>query len=267
MTSTADAPAARRSEAGLHVEHVDGVAVLTIDRPHRRNAVDLPTAQAISDALDALDADPGLGAAVLCGAGDLFCAGMDLKDFAETGRRPVVEPRGGFGIVGRPPRTPIVAAVEGPALGGGFEIALACDLVVAGVGATFGLPEVRRGLTASGGGLVRLPRRIPRNVAMELALTGAPLDAARCAELGLVNRVVPDGTARAAAYELAALIARNAPLAVLASKQVVVQSADWPEAEAFARQEPLVDPVRRSADAREGARAFAEKRTPRWRGR
>lgn len=265
MTSTADRPAP--PAPGLHVQHRDGIAVLTIDRPGRRNAIDLPTGQAISDALDELDADPRLRVAVLCGSGTTFSAGMDLKAFAETGERPVVERRGGFGIVALPPAKPIIAAVEGPALGGGFEIALACDLVVAGVGATFGLPEVRRGLTASGGGLIRLPRRLPRNLAMEAALTGRPLTATRCAELGLVNRVVPDGTARDAALELAALIAQNAPLAVQASKQVVTLSAEWPEADAFARQEPLVDPVRRSADAREGARAFAEKRAPRWQGR
>ncbi|QJY49672.1 crotonase/enoyl-CoA hydratase family protein [Pseudonocardia broussonetiae] len=265
MTSTAD----RRTgtEEGLRVEHRDGVAVLTIDRPARRNAIDLPTARAISDALDELDSDPALRVAVLCGTGSVFSAGMDLKAFAETGERPVVEGRGGFGIVARPPSKPVIAAVEGAALGGGFEIVLACDLVVAAAGATFGLPEVRRGLTASGGGLIRLPRRLPRNLAMEAALTGAALTAARCAELGLVNRVVPDGTARAAALELAAEIARNAPLAVRVSKEVVHRSAQWSEDEAFARQEPLVDPVRRSADAREGARAFAEKRAPRWEGR
>lgn len=265
MTSTAD----RRTGVGhgLRVEHRDGVAVLTIDRPERRNAIDLPTAQAISDALDELDSDPALRVAVLCGTGSVFSAGMDLKAFAETGERPVVEGRGGFGIVARPPVKPVIAAVEGAALGGGFEIVLACDLVVAAAGATFGLPEVRRGLTASGGGLIRLPRRLPRNLAMEAALTGTALTAARCAELGLVNRVVADGTAREAALELAAEIARNAPLAVRVSKEVVLRSAQWSEDEAFARQEPLVDPVRRSADAREGARAFAEKRAPRWEGR
>ena len=266
MTSTADRPQVG-VEPGLHVEHRDGVAVLTIDRPGRRNAIDLPTAQAISDALDELDADPGLRVAVLCGNGTVFSAGMDLKAFAETGERPVVEGRGGFGIVARPPSKPVIAAVEGPALGGGFEIVLACDLVVAGAGATFGLPEVRRGLTASGGGLIRLPRRLPRNLAMEAVLTGRPLTAARCAELGLVNQVVADGTARAAALELALVIAQNAPLAVQVSKEVVHRSAEWPESEAFALQEPLVDPVRRSADAREGATAFAEKRAPRWQGR
>ncbi|MEU7811781.1 crotonase/enoyl-CoA hydratase family protein [Pseudonocardia sp. NPDC049154] len=251
----------------LLVERVDGVAVFTLHRPERRNAIDLETACLLSAALDELDESNDLRAAVLTGSPTLFSAGMDLKAYAATGQRPVDEHRGGFGIVGRPPRKPIVAAVEGPALGGGFEIALACDLIVAGEGATFGLPEVKRGLVASGGGMLRLPRRIPRNLATEAVLTGRPLTATRCAELGLVNRVVPDGGARAAAQALAAEIALNAPLAVQASKVVMAESALWPEDEQFARQELLIEPVRSSQDAREGARAFAEKRPPRWQGR
>ena len=253
--------------AGLLVEHRDGVALLTIDRPRRRNAVDLATARLISAALTELDADPALRVAVLTGASGFFSAGMDLAAYAATGERPVDEDRGGFGLVGRPPAKPIIAAVEGPALGGGFEIALACDLIVAGESAVFGLPEVKRGLVAAGGGLLRLPQRIPRNIATEATLTGRPLTAARCAELGLVNAVVPDGEALAAALELAAEIAANAPLAVRASKAVMAQAAEWPAAEQFARQETVIDPVRRSDDAREGARAFVEKRAPRWEGR
>jgi enoyl-CoA hydratase/carnithine racemase len=241
--------------------------LLTIDRTRRRNAIDLATARALSRALDELDDDDALRVGVLTGAGGMFSAGMDLKAFAERGERPFDEHRGALGIVGRPPRKPLVAAVEGAALGGGFEIALACDLIVAGEGATFGLPEVRRGLTAAGGGLLRLPRRIPRNIAMEAALTGRPLTARRCADLGLVNQVVPDGTAGEAGLELARVIAGNAPLAIRASKAVVTESVDWPEAEQFARQELVVDPVRRSLDAKEGATAFAEKRAPRWQGR
>lgn len=251
----------------LLVEHVDGIAVLTFNRPERRNAVDLPTARLLSRALDELDRCDELRVGVLAGTSTFFSAGMDLKAFDETGERPIDEERGGFGIVAKPPRKPLIAAVEGPALGGGLEIALACDMIVAGESASFGLPEVRRGLTASGGGLLRLPRRIPRNLAMEFVLTGRPMTAARCAELGLVNRVVADGTALAAALELAAEIAGNAPLAVQASKTVVTMSAEWAEDEQFARQEALLDPVRRSEDAREGARAFREKRAPHWRGR
>ncbi|GEL23081.1 carnitinyl-CoA dehydratase [Pseudonocardia sulfidoxydans NBRC 16205] len=251
----------------LQLSRTGSVVVLTLDRPHRRNAIDLATARLIASALDEIDADAGVRVAVLTGSATIFSAGMDLKAFAETGERPVVEGRGGFGILGRPPRTPIVAAVEGPALGGGFEIALACDMIVAGAGAQFGLPEVARGLVASGGGLLRLPRLIPRNIAIEAVLTGRPLTAARCAELGLVNAVVPDGDALDAALTLAADIAANAPLAVQASKEVMAASAHWTADEQFDRQEPLVAPVRVSEDAREGARAFTEKRPPRWRGR
>jgi enoyl-CoA hydratase/carnithine racemase len=251
----------------LLIEHLDGVATLTLNRPDRRNAIDLETARLLSAALDELDASDELRVAVLTGGATMFSAGMDLKAYAATGQRPVDERRGGFGIVGRPPRKPIIAAVEGPALGGGFEIALACDLIVAGQGAVFGLPEVRRGLVASGGGMLRLPRRIPRNLATEVVLTGRSLTAARCAELGLVNRVVADGEALAGARALAAEIAVNAPLAVSASKTVMAESALWPEDDQFALQETVIAPVRASADAREGARAFAEKRAPRWQGR
>ncbi|WP_217574408.1 crotonase/enoyl-CoA hydratase family protein [Streptomyces sp. GbtcB7] len=265
--TTGPTTAATPERTTLRVNHLAGVALLVIDRPRRRNAVDLATARAISAALDELDSSDRLRVAVLTGSGGVFSAGMDLKAFAERGERPVVEPRGGFGLVERPPRKPLIAAVEGPALGGGFEMALACDLVVAGESATFGLPEVRRGLTAAAGGLLRLPRRIPRNIAMEMVLTGRPLTAARCAELGLVNQVVPDGAARGAALELARLIADNAPLAVQASKDVLTASLDWSQDTQFARQEEFVDPVRRSADAREGAVAFAERRAPRWQGR
>jgi enoyl-CoA hydratase/carnithine racemase len=251
----------------LLVEHAGGVAVLTLNRPGRRNAVDLETASLLSAALDELDARDDLRVAVLTGSPRIFSAGMDLKAYAETGQRPVDERRGGFGIVGRPPRKPIIAAVEGAALGGGFEIALACDLIVAGRGATFGLPEVKRGLVASGGGLLRLPRRIPRNLATELVLTGRALTADRCAELGLVNAVVEDGGALAGARALADEITRNAPLAVQASKAVMTESPLWREDEQFALQETLIAPVRQSRDAREGAAAFAEKRAARWLGR
>jgi len=249
------------------VEVTDGVAVITINRPHRRNAATAATAALLSRAFDELDANPELRVGVLTGAGGYFSAGMDLRAYAETGERPVDERRGGFGIVGRPPCKPLIAAVEGPALGGGFEIALACDMIVAGESAVFGLPEVRRGLVASGGGMLRLPERIPRNLATEAVLTGRSLTAARCAELGLVNSVVPDGDALRVACELASEIAANAPLAVQASKAVMSAAPDWAADERFARQEELIAPVRASADAKEGARAFAEKRPPSWQGR
>jgi enoyl-CoA hydratase/carnithine racemase len=243
-----------------------GVAVLTINRPASRNAVDLHTAEAISRTFDELDADLDCRAIVLAGAGGFFSAGMDLKAFRATGERPVDVNRGAFGLVRKPPIAPLIAAVEGAALGGGFEIALACDLIVAAEDAVFGLPEVQRGLTAAGGGLLRLPARIPYHLAMEAILTGRRLSAGWCAEHGLISRITPRGETLAAALELAAEISKNGPVAVRASKQIVVESGSWPFNEAFDRQEAIADPVRKSADALEGATAFAEKREPRWTG-
>ncbi|MBV6762142.1 crotonase/enoyl-CoA hydratase family protein [Rhodococcus opacus] len=243
-----------------------GVAVLTINRPAARNAVDLATARAISRTLDTLDDDPNCRVIVLTGAGGHFSAGMDLKAFRATGERPVDEKRGPFGLVRMPPTTPIIAAVEGAAVGGGFEIALSCDLIVAAEDSVFGLPEVQRGLTAAGGGLLRLPSRIPYHLAMEAVLTGRRLTAAWCAEHGLINRTAASGRALDAALALAEEISGNGPLAVQASKKVIIESGNWAIDEAFERQEVIVDPVRHSADAREGATAFAEKRQPVWTG-
>jgi enoyl-CoA hydratase/carnithine racemase len=245
---------------------LDEVAVLTVDRPEVRNAIDLPTALALAAALDRLDADPNIRAAVITGSRGVFSAGMDLKAFSATGERPITDSRGAFGIVARPPSKPLVAAVEGKAMGGGFEIALACDLIVAAENSEFALPEVTRGLVAAAGGVLRLPRRIPRNVAMELVLTGAPIAAARGQQLGLINRVVAAGTALQAALALAAVIAANAPLAVQTSKYLVDASADWPADMAFSQQAPHTDKVRMSRDAQEGARAFVTKRAPQWSG-
>lgn len=250
----------------VRLEVADGIALLTIDRPRVRNAVDRPTAEAIGAALDAVDQRSDVAVAILTGAGPTFSAGMDLKAFAATRERPVVEGRGAFGIVERGSVKPLIAAVEGRALGGGFEIALACDLIVAATDAQFGLPEVKRGLVAAAGGVVRLPRRLPRNLAMELALTGEPLTAPRAHELGLVSRVAAPGTVLAEARALAALIAANAPLAVRASKYLVDASSDWPADEALTRQRPFTDEVRASRDAAEGAQAFIEKRAPVWTG-
>ena len=249
----------------LIVERRGRVLLLVLNRPHARNAISLPLAEQIAAALDELDADKSLGVGVITGAGGTFCAGMDLKGFAR-GERPVVPGRGFAGLVERPPAKPLVAAVEGYALAGGFEIVLACDLVVASRTAVFGLPEVKRGLTAAAGGLFRLPRRIPYHLAMELILTGRHWPATEAASAGLVNRLVDEGTAVEEAMALATEIAANAPLAVAASKRVVVESAGWPLDEAFERQHEIVDPVRRSNDAKEGARAFAEKRAPVWTG-
>lgn len=247
-------------------ERCGNVAVVTLNRPRTRNAIDEATAHALAAAADRLDADDALAVGVLTGAGGTFCAGMDLKAFL-AGEHPVVEGRGFGGLTRRGPDKPLIAAVEGYALAGGCELALACDLVVASRDATFGIPEVRRGLVAAAGGLVRLPRRVPPAVAMEMALTGDPITAEAAHRHGLVNVLTDAGAALDGAIALAARIARNGPLAVRASKQVVRDSPGWPEAEVWERQDAVVRPVLTSADAREGAAAFAEKREPRWAGR
>jgi enoyl-CoA hydratase/carnithine racemase len=244
----------------------DGVATITLNRPEVRNAIDLPTSLALAECLDEVDERRDVTVAVLTGAGSTFCAGMDLKAFAATKERPIHPRRGAFGIVRQPCEKPLIAAIEGNALGGGLEIALACDLVVAARSSRLGLPEVKRGLVAAAGGVLRLPRRIPQAVAMELILSGEPLTAEQARYWGLVNRVAPDGEALAVARELAGAIASNAPLAVRAAKRIVLESADWPTDEAFDLQTAHTDPVRASADAAEGARAFVEKRAPQWTG-
>jgi enoyl-CoA hydratase len=249
----------------VRTELDDGIAVITINRPEARNAVNGAVARGIAAAVEELDASSEVRVLVLTGAGGTFCAGMDLKGFL-AGDSPLVEGPGFGGIAEQPPAKPVIAAVEGYALAGGFELALACDLIVASEAAKFGLPEVRRGLVAGAGGLLRLPRRIPYHLAMEIALTGEHFGAARLHEAGLVSRLVPAGQALAGARELAARIALGAPLALAASKRVIVQSADWPSGEAFARQGEVIGPVFTSADAMEGAVAFAEKRAPAWRG-
>lgn len=250
----------------LEVAEHGRVLVLTMDRPEARNAMSSVMAHEIAEALDELDRRDDLSVGVITGAGGTFCAGMDLKGFAR-GERPVVEGRGFAGLVQRPPAKPLVAAVEGYALAGGFEIVLACDLVVASREATFGLPEVKRGLTAAAGGLLRLQTRVPYHLAMELVLTARMWPATEAAAVHLVNRLADPGHALQEALVLATEVAANAPLALAASKRVLVDSADWPLEEKFARQEAHVDPVRRSADAREGAQAFIEKRPPVWSGR
>jgi enoyl-CoA hydratase len=242
-----------------------GVAVITINRPQARNAVNGAVARGIAAAVDEFDARGDVRVLVLTGAGGTFSAGMDLKGFL-TGDSPAVDGRGFGGLVERPPAKPLIAAVEGYALAGGFELALACDLIVASEAARFGLPEVRRGLAAAAGGLIRLPRRIPYHLAMEIALTGEHYPAARLQAAGLVSQLVPAGEALAGAVALAQKVALGAPLALAASKRVVAQASDWPSGEAFARQGQIVGPVFTSSDAREGALAFAEKRPPAWRG-
>ena len=253
-------------EQSVLSEHRDRILLITINRPDQRNAVNAAVATGIATALDELDNTPGLSVGVLTGAGKGFCAGMDLKAFV-AGERPHVEGRGFAGIVERPAEKPLIAAVEGFAVAGGLEVALACDLIVAARGARLGIAEVKRSLVAAGGALLRLPRAIPRNVAMELALTGDPIGAERAHELGLVNRLAEPGEALATALALAETIAANGPLALAATKRVMLKSADWPDHEFFARQAELTAPVFTSEDAREGATAFAEKREPVWKGR
>ncbi|MGY1739490.1 MULTISPECIES: crotonase/enoyl-CoA hydratase family protein [unclassified Blastococcus] len=248
------------------VERRDGVLVVTLNRPEARNALDARVARAVAAAADELDASDDLRVGVLTGAGGTFSAGMDLKAFLR-GERPTIEGRGLCGITITPPRKPLIGAVEGWALAGGFELLLVCDLVVAAETARLGVPEVTRSLVAIGGAALGLPRRIPQALAMELLLTGQPVTATRAAEMGLVNRVTPEGGALAAALELAATVAANGPLAVAATKAVARGTADWSRDEGWARQAELTDPVFASEDAREGSAAFAEKRPPVWRGR
>jgi enoyl-CoA hydratase len=248
------------------VERRGAVQVIVINRPEARNALNRAVAVGIRDAVDELDGLDELRAGVLTGAGGTFSSGMDLKAFL-SGEVPSFPGRGLCGITQTPPRKPLVGAAEGWALAGGFELLLACDLVVAGASARFGVPEVKRSLVAGAGGALLLAQRVPRALALELLLTGDPIDAPRAAEIGLVNRVAADGEALEAAIELAERIAANGPLAVTATKQIALRSGDWAAAERWDQAAALTAPVFASADAREGARAFAEKRAPVWQGR
>ena len=247
------------------VEIRDNVQIMTLHNPEARNAATLEMAEAMVAALDQLDRNPALQAGIVTGAGGTFCAGMDLKGFLQ-GKRPSIAGRGFCGLTEKPPEKPLIAAVEGYALAGGCEMVLACDLIVAARNAKFGLPEVKRGLVAGAGGLLRLPKRLPYHIAMECILTGDMLSAERAHAHGLVNRLTEPGQALDAALELAQAVAANAPLSLIASKRVVRESADWPQAEMFQRQAVITAPVFASQDAREGAAAFAEKRKPAWKG-
>jgi len=242
----------------------DGIIVITMNRPDARNAVNRELAEGVAAALDRLDDDPALRVGILHGAGGTFCSGMDLKAFL-AGEIPSIPGRGLAGLTRRPPVKPLIAAVDGYALAGGFELALACDLVVANKDAQFGLPEVKRGLVAAAGGLLQLPRQIALRHALELVLTGDFIPASRAYEIGLINIAV-EGPSLDAALILAAKIAANGPLAVAASKQVIRQQADWSLAELWDRQAQITDPIRESNDAREGALAFTQKRAAQWSG-
>lgn len=250
----------------VEIEQVGATLVIAINRPTQRNAVNRAVSLAIADALDRLDTDPGLRVGIITGRGGSFCSGMDLKAFLD-GERPELEGRGFAGVTELQPKKPLIAAVEGFALAGGCELALACDLIVAAEDAWFGLPEVTRGLVAGSGGLVRLPRRIPSAIALEYALTGERMDAVTAHHWGLVNRITPSQGALEGALQLAAAIGANAPLSTLMTKRIIQEAPDWPEAEIWSRQRPLTESVLASEDAKEGARAFAEKRMADWKGK
>src|SRR5690606_24521770 len=228
--------------ADLIVEVKDGVQIMTLNRPEAKNAATLAMSQAMAEALDELDRRDDIRIGIITGAGGNFCAGMDLKGFLR-GERPSVPGRGFAGITEKPPRKPVIAAVEGYALAGGFEVVLACDLIVAANNANFGLPEVKRSLVAAAGGLLRLPQRLPYHIAMEYILTGGMLPAAEAHRLGLVNHLTEPGKAMDKALELAAAIAANGPLATAASKQTVVESSEWSRDEMFQKQMEIGGPV------------------------
>ncbi len=244
----------------------NGIMVVTINRPEAKNAVSKAVAEAIAKAMDELDANDAIRAAIITGAEGTFCSGMDLKGFVK-GELPMVPGRGFAGVTEAPPKKPLIAAVEGYALAGGFELAIACDLIIAADNAKFGIPEVKRGLAAAGGGLLRLPRQVNPRFAMELALTGDFISAERALQVGLINQSVPAGTALKSAKELAAKISANGPLAVAISKQIILESNEWTEAQMWNKQNDATQKVFTSEDAIEGATAFAEKRAPQWKGK
>jgi enoyl-CoA hydratase len=242
----------------------DGILIVTLNRPEAKNAANKALSEQVAAAMDTLDSDTSLRVGIITGAGGTFCSGMDLKGFL-MGEVPFVAGRGFAGLTEAPPKKPLIAAVNGYALAGGFEIALACDLIVANKDAKFGIPEVKRGLAAAAGGLVRLPRQIPKRLAMEFALTGDFVTADRAYDMGLINRVV-DGDALDGAIELAQRIAANGPLAVAVSKQVINDQSDWNQSETWQKQGEITGAIFASNDAREGAAAFAQKRAPNWTG-
>jgi crotonobetainyl-CoA hydratase len=252
--------------AVVELERRGHIALVTLNRPEARNAISPEVSQTMATLLDEIETDAGLRAVVVTGRGEVFSAGADLKVVAQGKANDIARGKGGFaGIVTRDFPKPVIAAVNGPALAGGFEIVLSCDLVVASEGARFGIPEVKRGLMAAAGGLIRLPQRVPLAVALELAMTGDPIDADRALQLGLVNRVVPAASVVDEAIALAERIGENSPIAVRNSRRLVREAVELTEAEGWARTTELVIPVFESGDSIEGATAFAEKRPPVWR--
>src|SRR3954447_3059483 len=240
--------------AVVELERRDHIALVALNRPEARNAISPEVSQAMAAILDEIEADAALRAVVVTGRGDVFSAGADLKVVAQGRANDIARGKGGFaGLVTRDFPKPIIAAVNGPALAGGFEIVLSCDLVVAAENARFGIPEVKRGLMAAAGGLIRLPKRVPLAIALEMAMTGDPIDASRALSLGLVNRVVARDQVLAEACALADRIGENSPIAVRLSRQLVREAAELPEAEGWQRTIELMMPVFESGDAVEGA--------------
>jgi enoyl-CoA hydratase len=259
------AEAAVSADAVL-TEQRGNVLLITINRPEVRNAVNGAVAEGVACALDQLDGDDGLSVGVLTGTGGFFSAGMDLGAFVK-GESPWFGDRGFAGIAQRASQKPLIAAIEGFALAGGMEVALACDLIVAAKGARMGIPEAKRSLIAAGGALLRLPKRMPYHVVVELALTGDPMPAERFHEFGLVNRLAEPGTAVDVALELAEQLSKSGPLALIGSKRILQEQFDWSSEEMWQRQGEITGPVMTSEDAKEGASAFKEKREPVWKGR
>jgi enoyl-CoA hydratase len=245
----------------------DRVMVITLNRPHAKNAIDLSTATQVAAAIDELEGRDDLTVGVLTGAGGTFCAGMDLKAFVRGEGSPSIPGRGFAGITEEPPTKPLIAAVEGWALAGGCELALSADIIVASTAAKFGLPEVKRGLVAAAGGLLRLPKALSYSRAMLMALTGEPITATEAERYGLVTVLTEPGLALSTATEIAASIAANGPLAVRATKKIIAKQSNWTDIGAFGWQRTITEPVKASADAKEGALAFAEKRQPQWVGK